>query len=181
MKRELIELIRRLSYEKREVTLASGQKSNFYIDMKQTLLNARGIYLVSQLIAKELKEFDGHLKGVGGMTMGADPLATSVSLATLDWKNPLHAFYIRKEPKAHGTAQWIEGIKNFKKNDPVFILEDVTSTGGSSLKAVERAIESGLKVEGVITCVDRQMGGLENIQKAGYKCKALVTKEEIES
>lgn len=181
MKQELIELIRNLSYEKREVTLASGQKSDFYIDLKQTLLNAKGISLVSQMITKELKEFDGHLKGVGGMTMGADPLATSVSLATLNWKQPLHAFYIRKEPKGHGTAQWVEGIKNFKANDPVFILEDVTSTGGSSLKAIRRAIDGGLKVEGVITCVDRQMGGLENIQKAGFKCKALLTKDEIEN
>lgn len=179
MKSELIDLIRKLSYEKREVTLASGQKSDFYIDLKQTLLNTRGIDLISTLISKKISEFDGILKGVGGLTMGADPLATSVSLKTLSWKNPVNAFYIRKEPKDHGTSQWVEGMKNFKKGDKVFILEDVMSTGKSSLLAVERAESEGLKVIGILTCVDRLMGGKEVVEKQGYPFLSLLTKDDI--
>lgn len=179
MKSELIELIRKLSYEKREVTLVSGQKSDFYIDLKQTLLNSKGIYLASELMAKELSQYEGTIKGVGGMTMGADPLATSVSLITLNWKHPVNAFYIRKEPKEHGTAQWVEGMKNFKAGDKVFILEDVMSTGKSSMLAVERAEIAGLKVLGVFTCVDRLMGGREVVEKKGYKFISLLTKNDI--
>src|SRR5438045_884858 len=90
---ELIDLIRKLSYEKREVTLASGKKSDFYIDMKNTLLHPKGIWLISQLIAEkisELRKTGKNIRGVGGLTMGADPLSTGVSLVTHDWKDPLN-------------------------------------------------------------------------------------------
>lgn len=178
-RQEIITLIRKLSYEKREVTLASGRKSDFYVDMKQTLLNPFGIDAISDLILKELREWEGELAGVGGMTMGADPLATSVSLKSLQWKAPLMAFYIRKEPKSHGTAEWVEGLKNFNPGDSVFILEDVVTSGGSSLKAVERAKLGGLSVKGVITCIDRQEGGRETIEAAGLLFKSLFTKADI--
>lgn len=178
-KKQLIQLIREKSYEKKSVTLSSGLQSDFYVDMKQTLLHAQGISWVAQLMLELLKPYLGKIKGVGGLTMGADPLATAVSLMSLQTAYPVHAFYIRKEPKGHGTNQWVEGIKNYTPGDKVFILEDVVTTGGSSLKAVERARLAELDVVGIITCVDRQEGGRETIEKQGLKLLSLVTKAEI--
>jgi orotate phosphoribosyltransferase len=179
---ELIGIVREQSYEKRQVTLASGKTSDFYIDMKNTLLHPRGIWLASQMIADIIRrknEGGEKIKGVGGLTMGADPLSTGTSMVTQDWDNPLFAFYIRKEPKSHGTQQWVEGMKNFKKGDRVMILEDVVTTGGSTLKSVERARLAGLEVVGVVTAVDRQEGGAENIKKENLEFEALVTREMI--
>jgi len=113
------------------------------------------------------------------MSIGADPLSTGTSLISQDWSKPLYAFYVRKEPKSHGTQQWVEGMKNFKPGDRVMILEDVVTTGGSTIKSVNRAVEAGLEVVGVITAVDRQEGGAENIQKEGLKFWSLVTRNMI--
>lgn len=179
LKRKLIEMIREKSYQKKEITLSSGLKSNFYIDMKQTMLHAQGNYLICHMMLKKLEGID--ISGVGGMSIGADPLSTGVSMLSLSQKKPLHAIYIRKEPKKHGTNEWVEGLNNFSKGEKVFILEDVVTTGGSSLKAIERAELAGFKVLGVLTCVDRQEGGREKIEEKGYKFISLVTKNEIES
>ena len=180
-KKELIKLVRELSYQKRRIVLASGRESDFYIDMKNTLLHQRGITLVANWMAHELQSMDGRLAGVGGITMGADPLSTGVSLVTQNWKRPLHAFYIRKEPKTHGTSQWIEGAKNFRPGDKVYILEDVVTTGGSSLKAVERARDGGLEVLGIFTCVDREEGGRETIEAMNLEFRTLLRRSEIEA
>lgn len=181
IKRELLKMIRELSYEKREVTLASGLKSDFYIDMRVTLLHPRGVQLASQLMCENLRALDGQLRGVGGMTMGADPIVTGVSLTSQlqGWRQPLLALYIRKEPKGHGMGQWCEGVKNFRKGDRIFILEDTVTTGGSSLKAVDKAREAGLEVQGVFTCVDREEGAREKIERAGLEFRTLITKSDI--
>ncbi|MBK9294617.1 MAG: orotate phosphoribosyltransferase [Oligoflexia bacterium] len=179
---QLLELIRKLSYQKREVTLASGKKSDFYIDMKNTLLHPVGIKIISELIAEKIQQLRRSglkIKGVGGLTMGADPLSTGVSLVTADWEEPLFAVYIRKEPKEHGTQAWLEGMKNFTQGDNIIILEDVVTTGGSTLKSIERAKLGGLNVVGVITAVDRQEGGAENIKASGQRFDAVVTKQMI--
>lgn len=178
MLKEFTHLVKELSYEKRQVTLASGRVSDFYIDLKNTLLHPKGIYLVSHLIAEKIKKYP-QVRGVGGLTMGADPLSTGVSLITHDWKNPIFAFYIRKEPKSHGTQSWLEGMKNFKQGDSVVILEDVVTTGGSTLKSVERARLAGLNVIGVITAVDREEGGAENILKEKLWFDSVLTKTMI--
>jgi len=176
---EFRELVRKLSYEKRKVTLASGRESDFYIDMKQTLLHPRGIWLASHLILSKLIKEVPRVRGVGGLTMGADPLSTGASLCSQEWKHPLFACYIRKEPKSHGTQQWLEGMKNFNSGDSIYILEDVVTTGGSTLKSVERAELGGLKVAGVISCIDREEGGRENIEERGLKFHALLTRTQI--
>ncbi len=179
---ELVELIRSLSYQKRDVTLASGKKSDFYIDMKNTLLHPKGIWLLSHLIAekvKHLRKSGLNIKGVGGLSMGADPISTGVSMLTHDWADPLFAVYIRKEPKTHGTQSWLEGMRNFSQGDSIIIVEDVVTTGGSTLQSVERARMGGLKVEAVITAVDRQEGGGENIKTSGLPFEAVVTREMI--
>lgn len=173
-------LVKELSYEKREVTLVSGRKSNFYIDVKQTALNAEGAYLIGSLIFQIVKKEFKDAKAVGGITMGADPLSTSTSLISYQEDDMLHAFYIRKEAKSHGTGRFIEGIKNLKEGMKVVILEDVVTTGGSTIKACERAKEFGLDVLGIISIVDRQEGGRENIEEKGYKFISIIDRSDIE-
>ncbi len=179
VKEELKVIIRELSYEEREVTLASGRKSNFYFDGKQTTLHSRGGLLVGQAFWEEVKQFGETIDGVGGLTLGADPIATATSIAAqLEGVN-VHAFIIRKEPKGHGTGQWLEGRKNLPPGSKVVIVEDVTTTGGSSMKAVERAQAEGLVVVGIVTLVDREEGAREAIEGAGQVLRTVFTKSEV--
>lgn len=178
-RKELMNIILEFSYEERDVTLASGRKSNFYFDGKQTTLHARGGLLVGKAFWDIVKTFEGPIDGVGGLTLGADPIATATSIAALLDGESVHAFIIRKEPKGHGTGQWLEGRKNLPPGSRVVIVEDVTTTGGSSIKAVERAQEEGLVVLGIITLVDRQEGAEENITAAGQLLKPVFTRTEI--
>jgi orotate phosphoribosyltransferase len=161
----LLALMARLSYEKREVTLASGLKSNFYIDCKQSVLTAEGHFLVGSLLLGLLREKAPGVEAIGGLTMGADPLASAVSTLSYVAGRPLMAFYVRKEPKGHGTGQWIEGIKSLRPGMPVAILEDVVTTGGSAMKAIGRAREFGLEVKLILGLVDREEGGRETLER----------------
>jgi orotate phosphoribosyltransferase len=161
----LLALMARLSYEKREVTLASGLKSNFYIDCKQSVLTAEGHFLVGSLLLGLLREKTPAVEAVGGLTMGADPLASAVSTLSYVGGRPLTAFYVRKEPKGHGTGQWIEGIKSLRPGMPVAILEDVVTTGGSAMKAIGRVREFGLNVKVILGLVDREEGGREALER----------------
>jgi orotate phosphoribosyltransferase len=161
----LLALMARLSYERREVTLASGLKSNFYIDCKQSVLTAEGHFLVGSLLLGLLREKAPGVEAVGGLTMGADPLASAVSTLSYVAGRPLMAFYVRKEPKGHGTGQWIEGIKSLRPGMPVAILEDVVTTGGSALKAIGRVREFGLDVKLILGLVDREEGGREALER----------------
>ena len=174
----LKQIIQELSYEKRRVTLASGRESDFYFDGKQTTLHAEGGYLVGKLFYEAIKDVQG-VQAVGGITLGADPIATATSIAAhLDGRK-MHAFIIRKEPKGHGTGQWLEGRKNLPPGTGVVIVEDVVTTGGSSMKAVRRAEEEGLKVLGIVTLVDREEGGRENIKTEGYQLRTIFTRSQI--
>jgi orotate phosphoribosyltransferase len=161
----LLELLTRLSYEQREVTLSSGLKSNFYIDCKQTVLGAEGHFLVGSLFCRLIQEHAPQVEAVGGLTMGADPLASAVSTISYLSGRPLQAFYVRKEAKGHGTGQWLEGIKSLRPGMPVAILEDVVTTGGSAMKAIARAREFGLEVALTVGLVDREEGGREALEK----------------
>ena len=176
---ELMQIVRELSYEEREVTLASGRKSNFYFDGKQTALHARGGLLVGKAFWEIVKTFTGQVHGVGGLTMGADPIATATSIAANLDGQEVHAFIIRKEPKGHGTGQWLEGRKNLPPGSRVVIVEDVTTTGGSSMKAVERARQEGLEVLGIVTLVDREEGARENIEGQGQQLRSVFTRTEV--
>lgn len=176
---ELKAIIRELSYEQRQVTLASGRTSDFYFDGKQTTLHARGSLLTGKAFFEELQQFEGPIQGVGGMTMGADPIATATAIAADLQGVELHAFIIRKEPKGYGTGQWLEGRKNLPPGSRVVIVEDVVTSGGSSLKAVDRARAEGLEVVGIITLVDREEGGRETIEAAGLPLRAVFTKSQI--
>jgi len=164
-RRRLLALLTKLSYEQREVTLASGAKSNFYIDCKQAVLTAEGHFLVAACVSRLLVDNLPDVEAIGGVTMGADPLASAVSTLSFVQGRPLPAFYVRKEPKGHGTGQWIEGTKSLRPGMHVAILEDVVTSGGSALKAVARAREHGLHVSAIIGLVDREEGGREVLEK----------------
>ena len=161
----LLALLQQLSYEQREVTLASGAKSNFYIDCKQTVLTAEGHFLVGSLFGRLLATRAPEVEAIGGVSVGADPLASAVSTLSFVAGRPLPAFYVRKEAKGHGTGAWIEGTKSLRPGMPVAILEDVVTTGGSALKAIARVREYGLKVGIILGIVDREEGGREVLEK----------------
>jgi orotate phosphoribosyltransferase len=175
----LLELLTQLAYEKRNVMLSSGKESDFYIDTKQASLTAEGHYLVGRLVLAEIR---GHFSGtqaVGGMTMGADPIASAVSLTSWLQASPLPAFYVRKEPKGHGTNQWVEGKKGLPSPAQVVVVEDVVTTGASTLKAIERCRSEGLHVLGVVALVDREEGGREAVEKAGVQLRSLFVRSDF--
>lgn len=161
----LLAELTRLSYERREVTLASGLRSNFYIDCKQAVLTAEGHFLTGSLLLELVRERMPRVEAVGGLTMGADPLASAVSTLSYLSGPPLAAFYVRKEAKGHGTGQWLEGTRSLRPGMAVAILEDVVTTGGSAVKAIARAREFGLDVKLILGLVDREEGGRETLEK----------------
>jgi orotate phosphoribosyltransferase len=174
----LLKILKELSYEEGEFTLVSGKKSSFYIDAKETTLNPEGMFLVGRLMYTLTREIPG-IDAVGGVSIGGDPLVSSVVLASYTNKDNLMGFLIRKEPKGHGTNQWIEGGKNLRKGMNVVILEDVVTTGGSSLKAIEAVEKGGFAVKGVIALLDRLDGGKEAIEAKGYIFKTIFTLKDV--
>ncbi len=175
----LKDLLIRLSYEKRPVTLASGRVSDFYFDGRQTALHPEGAYLIGEAFWDKIQKLSQKVEAVGGPTLGADPLVTAVSLVSFLKKKPIPAFIIRKEPKKHGTSNCIEGLKNLTRGMKVVILEDVVTTGESSIVAAQKAKDSGLEVHSILAVVDRQEGAREAIEKAGYYFDCLFTKNDL--
>lgn len=156
--------------------LASGRKSDVYIDAKKTTLSAEGMELVGYAFFQELKR--EAVDGIGGLTLGADPIAYATAIVSTMQGKGLDAFIIRKEPKKHGTMRWIEG--NLKPGAWVAIVEDVATTGDSTILAIERAREEGFQVRRVIALVNREEGASENIlAKTGLKLEAIFTKTEL--
>jgi orotate phosphoribosyltransferase len=175
----LRKILKQRSYREGDFTLASGKKSTFYLDVKETALDPEGAFLIGALV-NQLFEREGlQPHGVGGLTLGADPLATAVSLAGLAMGKKIQAFIVRKQPKDHGTLAWIEGAKSFPKGASLVVLEDVVTTGGSSLKAIERLREAGFKVSAVVTVVDRQEGAERVFLDQGVKFFSLCTLAEV--
>lgn len=174
----LLELLTVHSFERRQVTLASGRTSNFYIDCKRTTLAAEGHWLVGRLLLDRIRRTAPEVQAVGGLTMGADPIASAVSMASWLGADPLQAFLVRKEAKGHGTRRFIEGPP-LQPGTRVAIVEDVVTTGGSGLQAVERAQEAGLQVVGVYALVDRQEGGAEAFAARGLRLDALFFRSDF--
>jgi orotate phosphoribosyltransferase len=167
------------SYRQGSFTLTSGLTSDFYIDGKQTTLSAEGAYLCGKLILELILKQKEPIQAVGGMTLGADPLVTAVSLVSFLEKKPIPAFIVRKEAKGHGTGNYIEGLKNMPAGCRVALLEDVVTTGGTLLKVIERVEAQGFKVGVVITVVERQEGGVKTLADAGYNLESIFTREEL--
>lgn len=160
----LLELLRNRAFAEREVVLSSGLRSNFYIDCKQVSLDAEGACLIGELFHAVVDDLAPSAVAVGGLTLGADPLATATSLVSFQRGRPRAAFIVRKEPKGHGTNQWIESA-GLAAGSEVVILEDVVTTGAASIKAIERAREAGLVVVRALALVDRLEGGRDAVEQ----------------
>jgi orotate phosphoribosyltransferase len=178
-RQRLLHMLRELSFERRSVTLASGQPSDFYIDCRRTALTAEGHFLIGRLLWNSIRVHAPEARAVGGLTLGADPLASAVSLTSYLAGQPLTAFLVRKEAKGHGTGQWIEGRALLVKGDRVAIVDDVVTTGGSTLKALERVREEGLDPVAAFALVDRAEGGREAIEATGIKLHALFSRSDF--
>lgn len=160
----LLDLLRTHAFERKNITLSSGRQSDFYIDCKQVTLTAEGHFLVGQLFRAVIAKVAPSAEAVGGLTLGADPLVSATSLMSFLAGKPMHGFLVRKEPKGHGTGQWLEGRARLRAAMPVVILEDVITTGASTLRAIERARAAELDVVHVVALVDREEGGREAVE-----------------
>ena len=178
-KKRLKEILLAKSYRKGKFKLSSGRESDFYVDGKQTTLDAEGSYLCGKLIFDVIQGCDVKISAVGGMTLGADPLVTATSIVSYLEKSPIPAFIVRKESKKHGTEAYIEGQSNMPEGGYVALLEDVVTTGGTLVKVIERVEKQGFKVGVIVTVVDRQEGGKEALAEAGYDMQAIFTKAEL--
>ena len=175
----LLELLRQLSFERRKVILASGKESDFYVDCKRTALTAEGHVLVGRLLLDRVRRIRPLVRGVGGLTLGADPIASAVALTSFLEGEAVDAFIVRKEPKGHGTGQWIEGRKTIPDGSRVVVIEDVVTTGGSALKAIERCRAEQLEPVACLALVDRMEGGREAIEAQGVPLEALFTRKDF--
>jgi len=178
MKERLIELVLEKAFKYSEepvFKLVSGRMSNYYFNCKAVTLHPEGMHLIGNIIFEMIKDSDA--KGIGGLTLGADPIAGAVAYTSFLKGRPFEAFVVRKSAKSHGTMQWIEG--NITGGDRVVIVDDVITTGKSTIEAINKAKEAGLDVIKVIALVDRQEGGRENIEALGHRVEAVVTREEV--
>lgn len=177
LKKRLARLLMEKSYVAGDVVLTSGRKSDYYFDCKQTALHPEGSWLIGKLFLDMVDEPSIH--GVGGMTLGADPLISAVTVVSYLEGRPLPGFIVRKASKGHGTNQYLEGLKNFQPGDRVAMLEDVVTTGGTLIKAIERVQDAGLTVATVLCVLDREEGGRDNLAAAGHALKSIFTRREL--
>ncbi len=175
----LLKLLRARSYEEREVILTSGKKSSYYIDGKQTTLHPEGAYLVGELFYEKIRSAGAKVDAVGGPTLGADPIVTAIIIASYRHDDFVPGFIVRKEPKGHGTKQWIEGAKSLKPGASVVLVEDVMTTGGSLLKAIRIVQEMGYTVALAGVLLDRLEGGREALKAEAVPFFSLFTIEDL--
>ncbi len=155
--------------------LSSGKLSRYYLDLKRVTLDPEGGFLVGNLLFEAIRPL--NVSAVGGLTLGADPIAYATSLISYQKGEPIKPFVVRKEPKKHGTGRQIEG--NLAEGERVIVVEDVVTTASSSLKAVKACREAGLEVVAVYAIVDRKEGGRENLEKEGVKLYSLFTIDDF--
>lgn len=177
----LLKMILEKSYREGDFTLTSGQKSSFYIDLKPTILHPIGAKAIGELAMEWMKSKQLNFQGVGGLTLGADPLVMSISRGALDVGVVMPASMIRKEPKKHGTSRFIEGIENFPKASNILVVEDVVTTGTSAKKAIEILRAEGFSVTHVLSIVDREAGGTAVFQALGVELHSFFTISEIKN
>jgi orotate phosphoribosyltransferase len=175
----LAEIIRKRSFGRGEITLASGRKSDFYFNLKPTMLDPEGAALLAELTYEALK--DDQLDYIGGLEMGAVPIAGSI--AQISWLkgHPIAAFFVRKKPKEHGARLAVEGLAKGEtlQGKRVVIVEDVTTTGGSAIKAADAVRDAGGEIVLVFTMVDRDEGAAENFTQAGLPFRSLYKASEF--
>ena len=175
----LHDIIRRRSFGRGEITLASGRKSDFYFNLKPTMLDAEGAALLAELTLDALA--DQNIDYVGGLEMGAVPLAGAIAQLSFMRGKPIQAFFVRKKPKEHGARLSVEGLAPGESltGKRVVIVEDVTTTGGSAIKAADAVRESGAEIVMVLTMVDREEGATETFQEAGLAFRSLYKAAEF--
>ncbi len=173
----LIALLKARSVQFGDFVLASGAHSSFYIDCRLTTMSALGQALIGPLGVAAIDAAGWQPRAVGGLTMGADPVAYAIAAASVQRAAPIDAFSVRKDTKQHGTGRRIEG--NFAAGWPVVVIEDVITSGGSALTAVDAVRNEGGVVLGVLALVDRAQGGRARIEAAGLEVTALVTAREL--
>jgi len=174
---QLIELLAERSTKRGQFTLASGKQSKYYIDARLTTMSPEGLALIGQLGLSRLVGSGWKVDSVGGLTLGADPISYAISFASASSPRALRAFTVRKEAKSHGTGKLIEGP--FRKTDRVAVVEDVITTGGSALRAIEAVRAEGGTVAGGLALVDREEGGRQAIEAAGIPVISMVSASQI--
>ena len=178
MKERLIEIVLERSFKYSDnppFTLVSGLKSNYYFNCKPTTLDPEGMNLIGELVFSMLA--DSTVKAAGGLTLGADPIANALSVISFQRGRPIKSFIVRKDVKDHGIINAVEG--NVMPGERVAIIDDVITTGGSTITAIERARQKGLVVERAIVLIDREEGGRENILVHAQRVDAVLTRTEI--
>jgi orotate phosphoribosyltransferase len=176
LRRDLLDLIVKYAYREGDFILSSGTRSSYYINCKEVTLRAEGALIIGRLI---LEALSSDINAVAGLTLGADPIVSAVSVVSALSKRPIPALIIRKQAKGHGTQAYIEG-PSLPQGAKMVVLEDVVTTGKSALQAVERLQAAGYQVSEIIALVDRKQGGRELYQSQGLKFQALFTIEELQ-
>jgi orotate phosphoribosyltransferase len=176
LRQVLLDLIVKNAYVEGDFTLSSGAKSSYYINCKPVTLSAPGALALGRLL---LPKLSSDTAAVAGLTLGADPMVSAVSIVSAYENQPIPALIIRKKPKGHGTKAYIEG-PSLEEGSKVVVLEDVVTTGGSALTAVERLRDAGYEVTQILALVDREQGGTELYQTQGIEFKALFSIQEIQ-
>jgi orotate phosphoribosyltransferase len=174
---KLIQLLAERSFSRGHFMLASGRSSDFYIDARMTTMSPEGLQILGPLAIEVMRQAGWSIDSVGGLTLGADPLAYSISTSSNDFPPLIRAFTVRKEAKTHGQGKLIEGP--FRKGDSVVVVEDVITTGSSAIHAINAVLAAGGSVSGVLAVVDRQEGGVETIQNVGYDVIPLTTIQDL--
>lgn len=176
-------MLRARAFERRRVVLSSGQESDFYIDCKQVTLHGFGHLHVGRCLLAALEAYEAKtgsaVGAVGGLTLGADPIASAVTMTAALAGRDLPAFIVRKEAKGHGTGAFLEGVKHIPTGTPVAIVEDVMTTGGSSAKAVARARDAGYPVPVVLGLVDRLEGARARLEGEDVEVVSLFTRHDF--
>jgi orotate phosphoribosyltransferase len=173
---ELRELVGTRAFTYGDFTLTSGRKSDYYVDGKQVTLDGRGLYLVAKFALEHCRDLD--IDAIGGLTLGADPIASAVAALSGETERPLTAFIVRKEVKAHGTGRAIEG-PNLHAGQRVLLVDDTLTTGGTFLQASEAVLTTGATIVGALCVVDREEGGREALEAAGITLHALFQRHEF--
>ncbi|MGI8935124.1 MAG: orotate phosphoribosyltransferase [Phormidesmis sp.] len=177
IRQALLDLICQVAYKEGDFTLSSGKKSDYYINGKQVTLHAQGGLMVARLLLDMLPP---STAGVGGLTLGADPMVSAISIAGAYENRPVTPLIIRKEAKGHGTRAYIEGPE-LPAGSAIVIIEDVVTTGASALQAVERLRQAGYQVNDVLALVDRQQGGQALYQSEGLNFRPIFTIAELQT
>jgi orotate phosphoribosyltransferase len=175
----LLELLRERSYERKRVVLASGRESDFFIDCKQSVLTAEGHALSGEAMLDALGAL-GPCVAVAGVELGGCPLASAVALTSFQRGAPLDAVYVRKDAKDHGSRRELEGNTRLSPGARIALLEDVVTTGGSTLKAAAKLRDAGYEIAGVVALVDRDEGGRAAIEAGGLKLVSIFTRGDFE-